>query len=370
MNTQQIITRFSTCMLGFLGLTLLSTTAVAQVFDLGPSDPALFENVTNVPSDPNVGDGIGLDGSVTQVNVFDGGSVGVGFDAFLGEVNVRGGSVGNLFTANSGTEVNIISGDVGIFLNANSGSLVNISGGSVGAGFKANSGSVVNISGGSVDSNFDAFSGSVVNISGGAFGNSFDANGPLGGDPGSVVNISGGSFELFNAEGGEVNISGGSFGDGFDSGFDSVLNISGGTFGDDFDVRSGEVNLFGGELALDGVPLEGLTMGEPFLIVDRGQTLSGRFADRTEFSFVLNETNVSGEDFFASDATVTVTLVEVTPPTLVGDVNRDRVVNFSDLLPFISVLSNGEFQVEADIDQNAAVNFFDIEPFIQLLIDN
>ena len=369
MNTHQIIARRPLCLLGLLGLALFASPVSAQVFDSGPSDPALFDNVVNLPSDPNIGDGgsIGADELVTQVNVFDGGSVGVGFEAYLGEVNINGGEVGNFFNANAGSEVNVSGGEVGIFFGANSGSQVNISGGILGNGFNAGSGSTVNITGGSVGSNFDAFSGSVVNISGGTFGTSFDANGPFGDDPGSVVNISGGSFELFNAQGGVVNISDGSFGDGFDSGFGSVLNISGGSFGNDFDANSGEVNLFAGELALDGVPLEGLTMGERFTIVNRGQTLSGRFADRTEFNFELNGNNAPGSDFFDFDVTLTVTLVEVTPGPIVGDVNQDFVVDFNDIPAFILVLTNGDFLFEADVDEDGVVDFADIVPFVQIL---
>jgi len=314
-------------MLGLLGLTLFASPVSAQVFDAGPSNPALFDNVIDLPSDQEVGDGIGFDESVTQV---------------------------------------ISGGEVGIFFDA-TGSQVNISGGTVGDGFDAFAGSQINISGGAIGSNYNAFSGSEVNISGGTFGSSFDASGPFGDDPGSVVNISGGSFELFNAEGGVVNISGGSFGDGFDSGFNSVLNISGGSFGGDFDVSSGEINLFGGNLALDGVPLEGLTMGEAFTVANRGQTLSGMFADRSEFSFDLNVGNVLGGDFFDSDVTLTVTLVEVDPAPIVGDVDQDGTVGFSDVPTFISVLASGVFQFEADIDQNGVVDFSDIPPFIEIL---
>ena len=50
-----------------------------------------------------------------------------------------------------------------------------------------------------------------------------------------------------------------------------------------------------------------------------------------------------------------------------GDVNRDGVVSFSDIAPFISALSTGEFQAEADIDRSGEVNFSDISPFIQIL---
>ena len=54
-------------------------------------------------------------------------------------------------------------------------------------------------------------------------------------------------------------------------------------------------------------------------------------------------------------------------PVLLGDVNQDNVVNFLDISPFITVLSNGEFQAEADINEDGVVNFLDIAPFINLL---
>ena len=52
---------------------------------------------------------------------------------------------------------------------------------------------------------------------------------------------------------------------------------------------------------------------------------------------------------------------------LLGDVNRNEVVNFSDFSLFISISSAGGFQVEADINQDGVVNFLDISPFIAIL---
>ena len=54
-------------------------------------------------------------------------------------------------------------------------------------------------------------------------------------------------------------------------------------------------------------------------------------------------------------------------PLLLGDVNRDGVVNFTDISPFIGLLSTGDLQSEADIDSNGVVDFADIGPFIGLL---
>lgn len=42
-------------------------------------------------------------------------------------------------------------------------------------------------------------------------------------------------------------------------------------------------------------------------------------------------------------------------------------VDFSDLSPFIAVLSSGQFQVEADVDGSGVVDFSDLSPFIAIL---
>lgn len=54
-------------------------------------------------------------------------------------------------------------------------------------------------------------------------------------------------------------------------------------------------------------------------------------------------------------------------PFVLGDVSGDGVVNFSDISPFIGVLSASGFQNEADIDRNGSVGFGDISPFIGIL---
>ena len=54
MKVQSIFTRSGLCLLGLLGLTLFVSPIAAQVFDSGPSDSALFDNVINIPSDPDI----------------------------------------------------------------------------------------------------------------------------------------------------------------------------------------------------------------------------------------------------------------------------------------------------------------------------
>ena len=261
MRKQPIISRAPLCLLGLLGLTLLAPSVSAQVFDSGPSDPALFDNVINVGPDVSVSEDIGGDGTTTQVNISAGGSVDTLISAESGsEVNVSGGTVGTLFNANSGSEVNVSEGSVGSAFSANSGSEVNVSGGSFSANFGAESGSVVNISGGIVGSSFEANSGSVVNISGGTLGDFFEVS------SGSVVNISGGSVgNLFEAVSG------------------SVVNISGGVFGSSFDaLPESDVELIGGNFELNGTPFLGSTIS---LIEDEGNVFSGTLTDGSTFIF-------------------------------------------------------------------------------------
>lgn len=52
---------------------------------------------------------------------------------------------------------------------------------------------------------------------------------------------------------------------------------------------------------------------------------------------------------------------------LLGDVNRDGNVNLLDVEPFIAVVSDGTFQLEADTNQDGTVNLLDVQPFIDLL---
>ena len=55
---------------------------------------------------------------------------------------------------------------------------------------------------------------------------------------------------------------------------------------------------------------------------------------------------------------------------LLGDVNLDGVVNLLDVGPFIDLLGNGTFQIEADCNQDGLVNLLDVKPFISILSGN
>jgi len=157
------------CLCGLMVSCLLAAPVNAQIFDSGPSDPASFDNVFNLPGgsfNPSAG------GS-TQLNVFDGGTIGSGGFTINGiELNVSGGNVGSGgFTARL-SELNISGGDVGSggFTLGND-SVLNLSGGEAGnGGFTVESGGVLNLSGGAFGSGgSDISSGSQVNIFGTEF---------------------------------------------------------------------------------------------------------------------------------------------------------------------------------------------------------
>ena len=185
---------------------------------------------------------------------------------------------------------------------------------------------------------------------------------------GGVVNIGGGAIgNDFGLNFAQVDITGGSIGDSFRLG-NTFANISGGSIGNGFTVvNESDINIIGSSFTLDGAPLDdGLTVDTFFEISDRDVTLSGLLADGSEFSFDLNSSSVDGEDFFDSRSTVGVTLVSL---VLLGDVNLDGVVNFSDIPAFVSVLLGNLFQCEADCDENGMVDFNDIPAFVDLLLN-
>jgi len=87
---------------------------------------------------------------------------------------------------------------------------------------------------------------------------------------------------------------------------------------------------------------------------------NGQIAELIVYDRVLDASELASlQAYFAQKWTATV---------LLGDVNRDGVIDFSDITPFIDVLIAGVFQEEADTNGDGAVDFSDIPSFIDLLI--
>ncbi len=94
--------------------------------------------------------------------------------------------------------------------------------------------------------------------------------------------------------------------------------------------------------------------------LEAGETVSFLLA----FSSGVGD-NSGGHDLWVDNVAVSGTFTAA--PFLLGDVNRDGVVDFLDIAPFIGLLTSGEFQAEADCDGSGGVNFLDIAPFIGIL---
>ena len=69
----------------------------------------------------------------------------------------------------------------------------------------------------------------------------------------------------------------------------------------------------------------------------------------------------------ASSGSLGTVRLSVISDVLLGDVNVDGRVDFSDISPFIAVLTAGTFQAEADVNESGEVNFQDVSPFIEIL---
>lgn len=52
---------------------------------------------------------------------------------------------------------------------------------------------------------------------------------------------------------------------------------------------------------------------------------------------------------------------------VIGDTNKDCEINLLDVDPFIELLGDGEYSVEADINQDGVLNLLDVNEFIGLL---
>jgi hypothetical protein len=93
---------------------------------------------------------------------------------------------------------------------------------------------------------------------------------------------------------------------------------------------------------------------------------------------ILQANGLSGLDgaTFAENFTVTGSLgaddyvltSEVGDIFELGDVNLDGEVNGLDVDPFVDVLLNGPYQVEADMNEDSEVNGLDVDPFVEAVV--
>ena len=78
---------------------------------------------------------------------------------------------------------------------------------------------------------------------------------------------------------------------------------------------------------------------------------------------------IAGSGFVSINA-FSLSVTEEEASVLKGDVDLDSAVNFSDIPPFIAILSGGGYQAEADCNCDEVLNFSDIPAFIAILTGN
>ena len=120
--------------------------------------------------------------------------------------------------------------------------------------------------------------------------------------------------------------------------------------------------LNGGQDQLDELLLLDVATGStnPVRLLELINTSSSR-AD-LRFSF-----NTGSDVFILNKRDGIIRRLVANPNVLLGDVNRDGIVDFSDIADFITILAASGDQAEADIDGDGTVTFMDIGPFISLL---
>ena len=112
--------------------------------------------------------------------------------------------------------------------------------------------------------------------------------------------------------------------------------------------------------------LDDLATGSMLSQADGTFNLTGlTLADGDTIDFVVFNNGNFGADETALQASITAERSDT--GILLGDANCDGEINFLDITPFILLLSNGGFKVQADVDMSGEVDFLDIAPFIAIL---
>jgi hypothetical protein len=81
--------------------------------------------------------------------------------------------------------------------------------------------------------------------------------------------------------------------------------------------------------------------------------------------YTVNTSTGSATEIGDTGSQTYLSLAMINP--LLGDVNRDGMVNLLDVAPFVNLITTGTFQTQADMNQDGEVNLLDVNPFIQAL---
>lgn len=118
-------------------------------------------------------------------------------------------------------------------------------------------------------------------------------------------------------------------------------------------------------LSIDGPMFSDLDAGESAFITINGSDTStiGTFA--TVFTIGLSDVDLPGAINQVMSLIATFEVVDT--GFILGDVNGDGTVNLLDVGPFVDLIGDGGFVLEADINEDGVVNLLDVGPFVDLL---
>ena len=247
-----------------------------------------------------------------------------------------GGGVPNNFVAAPGSFVDVQPGGVvGTNLEV-MGAVVEITGGEVGAYMDVFGGGVASISGGLVGREMQVMDGGRIDVSGGTIGSSLFV------EKEGIADISGGAVDghIFVESGG-------------------TLNLSGGTVEDRLTAWPGsEVNIVGTDFNIDGVPIAGLSPGEPFLVTDRPfGYLQGHLADGTPFRFFLGSSQ--WDSLITRDATLTITEIDA-----LCDLDGDGSCAITDINSLMEEIAAGTNDASLDLTGDGLVDLADRDAWL------
>ena len=171
---------------------------------------------------------------------------------------------------------------------------------------------------------------------------------------------------------------------GYGTGYNSSSNINDKVFINDgnsngyFGVRlvgtSSNIHGVGARLELHGswgTQIREVRAGESYGITCSLNKYFGLGSADSIDKLVVKWPSGTVDEVLAPTPSTVLTLIEGSSPpapdVVLGDVDLSGTVDFSDIGPFITLLSSGEFQSEADCDQSGEVDFSDISPFIAIL---
>ncbi|MEM9411194.1 MAG: endonuclease [Planctomycetota bacterium] len=117
-------------------------------------------------------------------------------------------------------------------------------------------------------------------------------------------------------------------------------------------------------LAVQGKSFENLPAGSSsqFSVVGTPQQLG---VQQAAVVIMLSDEDIPGAE--SQTLLVDLTYEVVESSFLLGDINRDGMINLLDVNPFVLAISGEIYIDEADINQDGVVNLVDVQPFVELL---